>query len=145
MAKGRSFFLTAYVAWGLARAGAGDAKATAWLEAHAEEADDPYGLALAALALLTNDAGNATGHRLVDRLVAMQARDADGVQWIPEHQTGVGARGTSAAIETTALAIQALLLDGRHVPLASRAVDRLARWREPNGTLRDDAKHDPRA
>ncbi len=45
-ARGRSQVLTAYVAWGLARAGAPSAKANAWLEAHADATQDPYAVAL---------------------------------------------------------------------------------------------------
>ncbi len=133
MAKGRAYLLTAYIAWGLARAGQPNAKAIAWLETHADEAEDPYGLALAALALQASDKASKLAPRLLARLVARQARDGLGVHWIPENETGVGGRGQSAAIETTALAIQALLGDARHVGLAQRAVERLAYWRDDRG------------
>jgi len=65
--------------------------------------------------------------------VAMQARDKQGALWIPEGATGVGARGDSAAIETTALAIQALLLEGGHPGLVERALQRLIAWRGKDG------------
>ena len=133
MAKGRAFDLTAYVAWGMARAKSPSAKASAWLEANAETVTNPYGQALAALALLTADRRSDVGRRLVDRLVAAVRSDDHGALWHPSGETGIGARGESADIETTALAIQALLLDGRHGVLASRALERLAAWRGADG------------
>jgi hypothetical protein len=132
-ARGRSQILTAYVAWGLARAGAPSAKATAWLEAHADATQDPYGLALTALALLTADPASRVGQASVDRLVKLLTEDDRGILWRPEGETNIGARGDSATVETTALAIQALLAGGRHPGLASRALDRLAAWRGPDG------------
>jgi hypothetical protein len=135
MAKGRSFLLTAYCAWGLGRAGAPSEKALAWLSAHADGAQDPYGLALAALAFLSSDPKSAQGRALVARVAEMRARDAKGVHWVPEGETGIGARGDSAAIETTALAIQALLLEGSRASLAGDGLERLVQWRSANGTF----------
>jgi len=132
-ARGRSLVLTAYVAWGLARAGAPSAKANAWLEAHADATHDPYAVALTSLALLTADATSRPGRALAARLVALVTEDERGILWRPAGETNIGARGDSAAIETTALAIQALLLDGRQPGLASRALDRLAAWRGADG------------
>jgi len=133
MAKGRAFDLTAYVTWGMARAKAPTAKAVAYLEANVAGVTNPYGLALAALALLTTDPTSAVGHGLVARLVPAVETDDHGAFWSPTDETGIGARGESAAIETTALAIQALLLDGRHAALAARALERLAAWRGADG------------
>lgn len=133
LGKGRTFDLTAYVAWALARAGAPSASATAWLEAHAGETANPYGLALASLALLAADRGSATGRALVDRLVAAAEREGPLASWAPADVTAIGARGASAAIETTALAVQALFLDGRHLALARRGVARLVAWRGADG------------
>ncbi len=133
MAQGRAYDLTAYVAWGMARANAPSAKAIAYLEAHAGTVTNPYGLALAALALLTADPASALGHGLVERLVPAAQTDDHGAFWSPTDETGIGARGESAAIETTALAIQALLLDGRHAALAARALERLGAWRGADG------------
>lgn len=132
-ARGRSHVLTAYVAWGLARAGAPSAKAQAWLEAHADATRDPYAVALTALALLTADRSHPVGHALVDRLVGLASPDERGVRWLSESDTNIGARGTSAEIETTSLATLALLADGRHAGLASRALDRLLSWRGADG------------
>jgi hypothetical protein len=133
MGKGKAFNLTAYVAWGLARAGEPSAKALAWLEAHGGDVADPYGLSLAALALLTSDPSSAAGRRLLERLVATATVDTDGTHWAAADETGVGGRGVSAAIETTALAIQALLAGGGHQDLAYRALERLVLWRGPDG------------
>ncbi len=133
MAKGRSFHLTAYVAWGLARAGAPSAKAIAYLTAHASEATDPYGLSLASLAFLATDKASPVGRSTIGRLVPTGVVDEHGLSFVPTGETGIGARGQSATIETTALAIQALLLDGREGRVAHRALDRLVRWRQADG------------
>lgn len=133
MAKGQAFNLTAYIAWGLARAGEPSEGALRWLAARTSEVQDPYGLALAALAFLTADPDAGEGHALAARLAATATRDAEGVSWEPAGSTGVGARGHTARIETTALAIQALLLDGRHRMLAYDALDRLIQWRGKDG------------
>src|SRR5262245_21731300 len=79
MAKGRSFLLTAYVEWGLARAKSPSGSAVAWLEKNLADAKDPYGLALAALALLTSDPKSPAGHAAVDRLLELRRTDAKGV------------------------------------------------------------------
>lgn len=129
----RTFVRTAYVAWAFARVGAPSALANAFLEAHAAEATDPYAVALAALALLTSDRASPAGHALVDRLVALRSGDDHGVLWAPTGDTNIGARGESARIEATALAILALLADGRHAGLASHALDRLLAWRQRDG------------
>ncbi len=129
----RALVRTAYVAWAFARVGAPSAPANAFLEAHAAETTDPYAVALAALALLTSDRASPAGHALVDRLVALRSADDHGVLWAPTGDTNLGARGTSARIETSSLAILALLADGRHAGLASRALDRLLAWRQGDG------------
>ena len=134
MAKGQAFNLTAYVAWGLARAGEPSEKALRWLAARTDQVRDPYGLALAALAFLTADpdagvgqrAGRASG-RLGEPGRERASRGS------PRGRPASARADTRRAIETTALAIQALLLDGRHRPLAYDALDRLIQWRGKDG------------
>ena len=133
MAKGEAFNLTAYIAWGLARAGEPSTEARAWLGARVGEVEDPYGLALATLALLTADPDSGIGHATAARLASAATRDRDGVSWIPVDSTGIGARGLTAQIETTALAIQALLLGGRQRLLAHEGLERLIQWRGKDG------------
>lgn len=133
MAKGRAFDLTAYVAWGMARAKAPSEAGRTYLESNVSQVRNPYGMALGALALLTADPQSVAGHQLVDRLVATVEKDEIGALWHATDATGIGARGDSATIETTALAIQALMLDGRHSGLVSQALDRLVAWRDPQG------------
>jgi hypothetical protein len=135
MARGQAFNLTAYVCWGLARAGRPSEKGVAWVRDHAHEADDAYSVALAALALLASDPKDPAGRALVDGLAERAIRGEEGVHWETGLPTAIGARGESAKIEATALAIQALALDGRHRGLVARGVDRLVRWRDPEGTF----------
>lgn len=129
----QAFHLTAYVAWGLARAGQADPRATAWLEAHAPEARDPYGMALGALALLTAEPRSEAGRTLADRLAGLARSGADGAAWTPTGPTGVGARGDSAMLETTALSVQALLLRGGHERLVRDGLERLLAARGADG------------
>ncbi len=131
--RAEAFHLTAYVAWGLARSGQPDAQALAWLEAAAPQARDPYGLALATLALLTADPRSAAGEALARRLAALATDGEVRASWAPTGGTGVGARGESAELETTALAVQALLLAGGHEALAARGVERLLAARGADG------------
>lgn len=133
MAKGEAFNLTAYIAWGLAHAGEPSEEAGRWLAARVGDVEDPYGLALATLAFLRADPDAGIGHATAARLAAAATRSDDGVSWIPAGSTGVGARGHTAQIETTALAIQALLLDGRHRLLAYDGLERLVQWRGKDG------------
>lgn len=131
--RAQRFHLTAYVAWGLARTGQPSASALAWLGEHAAESIDPYGMALGALALLGADPGSAPGRMLVARLADLAAPADPGVVWNPSGQTGVGARGASATLETTALAVQALRLAGGHERLVARGIASLLAARGADG------------
>jgi hypothetical protein len=131
--RAERFHLTAYVAWGLARTGQPSASALAWLAEHAAESKDPYGMALGALALLTADPRSAPGHALVARLAALAVPADPGVAWHAGGPTGVGARGESATLETTALAVQALQLAGADPALVARGVERLLAARGADG------------
>jgi hypothetical protein len=107
------FALTAYVAWALSVAGSPSPSALAWLDAQADKVNDPYRLALAALAFLPTDPSRGAAF-------AARARDATG----PVEATLVGARGRSRDAETLALVLQALLVTRAHEcgPLLERLV-----------------------
>ena len=134
-ASGRQpdFNCTAYMAWALARAGEKTDKARAWLTTRAAEVESPYSLALAALAHLSADSESAQGREIVGRLAELGTADAKGLRWQVDHPTGLGARGRTARIETSALAVQALLLEGRSPALAEDGLRGLIQWRGKDG------------
>jgi hypothetical protein len=125
------FAATAFIAWALATDGHPTPRARKWLAERVDEVNDPYPLALAALAFLTADAKSETGHALARRL----ARLAHDGAWMPVRPTLMKSRGVSARVETTALAIQALLRAGTHAGLVQRALDRLVGWRQRDGAF----------
>jgi hypothetical protein len=125
------FAATAFIAWALACDGHPTPRARAWLAQRVAEVDDPYPLALAALAFLADDARSETGRALAGRLAGL----AEDAAWAPGRETLMGARGSSAHVETTALAIQALLRAGTHPGLVQRALDRLVGWRKRDGAF----------
>lgn len=118
---------TAYIAWSLAEAGAGDERlerARAWL-AKQELADaDPYVLALVAL---------ARGDRAtLGRLEGAAQLRGDEAEWSTAGEGLYHARGAGASIEATALAALALLREGRS-PLIDKALTKLARSKGAGG------------
>lgn len=131
--KETPFYMTAYVAWALARAGEDTGKALAYLDAHAGEVDDPYGVALATLAHASADRASAATKRWAARLAEMRVPDGERVAWSPTGETLVGARGRTGDIEATAIATLALLQSKQRGDLAYAALDTLMAWRGKDG------------
>jgi len=131
--KENAFYMTAYVAWALGRAGEPTAKALAWLDGHAGEVDDPYGVALAALAFAAADPKSAATRRWTQRVVALQSDGPDGRTWTATDGTYVGGRGEGARVETTAMVALLLLETGLHRDLAYDALDALVARRGQDG------------
>ncbi len=130
--------ITAYVAWALERAGyQGPAvgKARSYVERHLDGSADAYTLAVVAnlaadsqpqqaksgLARDPNSGDREFTRRAVDLLVAAHKEENDQAWWTAE-ETGVFGRGASAAVETTGLAVQALLKAGMESSLAGKAL-----------------------
>jgi hypothetical protein len=128
-----SFLTTAYVARACSNIGHGDEEALAWLESHVDGVRDPYALSLAALAFLEDDGESKVGRKIVDRIVPLCERRGGRSGWWPEGETATGARGRSGWISTTALAVQALFLDGRHLRTARAGVRSLVEARGADG------------
>ncbi len=130
--------VTAYITWALLNAGYGERPeiqaALAYLRAHHQEVSDPYALALVANALVTADAQGATTQQVLERLIALAHEDETGAWWESRIATMTGARERSASLETTALAVQALLKAGSAPTLSARALDYLVHHKEANGT-----------
>jgi hypothetical protein len=88
------------------------AKGVAYLKGHLKDADgDLYTLAMAANALVLHDAKDATTTRLLEELYRRRVEDhkAKTISWPTKGDTETFSRGTTAAIETTALVAMAML------------------------------------
>lgn len=132
---GGRFAQTAFVAWAFAQCGQDATAERAWIEKHLDDAKSPYEASLAALAFLSHDTKSKTGLALLRRLTDTAVKDEIGHAWDPSTATLVGSRGRAAKVETTALAIQALLLAQSHENLTASALSQLTGWRKRNGTF----------
>jgi A-macroglobulin TED domain/Alpha-2-macroglobulin family/Carboxypeptidase regulatory-like domain/MG2 domain/A-macroglobulin receptor binding domain/Macroglobulin domain MG3/Alpha-2-macroglobulin bait region domain len=99
------------------------AKALAYLKLRNSEIDEPYSLALFALASF--DAGdNEEAEKIANRLRNLAKDEAGGTYWNLETNTPFYGWGTAGRIETSALVIQALL---RSADQSAKAKDLIAR------------------
>ena len=128
--------ITAYIGWALARTGARDeatGKARAYVRAHATGREDAYTLAV--IANFAAAWGNDTAW--VDSATsALAERVSEGPRtafWKQDGATPTSAQNSSADLETTALAAQALLRSGRHGLLAKKALDELTSRKDSFG------------
>jgi len=105
---------------------------------HPEEIDDPYTLALVCNTLSATGCPEATVHPYLDRLDTMKRTSPDDklVYWeqTPSQRTMFYGAGRSGNIETTALAVLALVDSGRHPQTARRALAWLAAQKDAAGT-----------
>jgi hypothetical protein len=113
----------AYINYSLSEAGLLTADMTAEIAATrrlAETSEDSYLLALASATLLNLPAERQAGMAAAVRLARQQ--EADGVFKKADHSI-TRSGGTNLFIETTALAVIALLKSGEHAPSVDRAVE----------------------
>jgi uncharacterized protein YfaS (alpha-2-macroglobulin family) len=128
--------ITAYIAWSLKNTGyAGEAadRAAAYLEKHLSGKADPYTLAV--LANFAVDYGK--DRKFTDEALRMllDARtDKDEQAWWSSEETGVYSTGTSASVETTGLAVQALLKWGQASNVARKALNYITSKKDASGT-----------
>ncbi|MBU0608215.1 MAG: hypothetical protein KKI08_10010, partial [Armatimonadetes bacterium] len=133
---------TAYITWGLAYSGCkldGVKKADAWLRQHADEAQDPYVLAMLANALVQGDLvlgkGETTSvtNKALDRLIGMAKREK-GQMWWQSEMTGIThSSGNGADLEATGMAALALIAGGR-TGEATEVLNYLVAKKDPRGT-----------
>jgi A-macroglobulin TED domain/Alpha-2-macroglobulin family/Carboxypeptidase regulatory-like domain/A-macroglobulin receptor binding domain/MG2 domain/Alpha-2-macroglobulin bait region domain len=128
--------ITAYIAWALENTGyRGPAveKARQFVEAHMGGKPDAYTLAV--LANFATDYGKEREftRRAIASLLDARTEQADQAWWTAE-ETGVFARGLSASVETTGLAVQALLKSGEASAVAEKALRYLAAKKDASGT-----------
>jgi uncharacterized protein YfaS (alpha-2-macroglobulin family) len=110
---------TSYVLWSLLQAGdRGPAvkKGIGYLKQHLNEGNDLYTLALAANALSMYSPKDKGTTRLLADLYKRRVRDTKNksVYWPTKGSTATYSRGTTAAIETTALVAMAMINAGRY-------------------------------
>src|SRR6185437_10462653 len=134
--------ITAYVAWALEVTGyQGPAvdKAKHFIEESLRSASKPgasnqdgYTLAvLANFAVDNNDSGFADD--AMQELLSARTEQGDNVSWSAE-ETSMYARGSSASVETTGLAVQALLKHGRDSGIAMKALNYIVSKKDSAGT-----------
>jgi alpha-2-macroglobulin-like protein len=130
--------IAAYLGWALESTGyQGPAveKARQFVDGHMNGAHDAYTLAvLANFAVDYAKDRNFTRRAIGMMLEARQEKD-DKVWW-PAEETGVYGGGESAAIETTGLAVQALLKSGEGSATAAKALGYIASKKDASGTWR---------
>ncbi len=133
---------TAYIGWAVFGGGANTAEAVetrGYLTSiRPDEIDDPYTLALVCNALSATGCTEATVRPYLDRLDRMKRTSADGKltywQRSGSNRTMFYGAGRSGNIETTALAVLALVDSGRHPQTTRKALAWLAAKKDAAGT-----------
>ena len=127
--------ITAYIAWSLGNTGyQGPAvqKATEYIQKHLSEKADAY-----TLTVLANFAVDSGKDREFTRQVIqmlLDARTEKGEQaWWSADETSLYATGTSASVETTGLAVQALLKWGQAAGTARKALTYITAKKDATG------------
>jgi uncharacterized protein YfaS (alpha-2-macroglobulin family) len=129
--------VTAYITWALAESGhKGDAlnRAFGYLDAHWNEAKDPYALAVIANAYLSGKSDSKTVGNVCSALAKLAVVDDKAAYWKSQAPTFTSAQNGAADLETTALATYALVKSGRYVDLANKAITYLIRSKDSFGT-----------
>jgi hypothetical protein len=128
--------ITAYIAWSLENTGYQGPvveKARQFVEQHMSERTDAYTLAV--LANFAADYGKAPEFTGRAMQMLLDARTEKGEQaWWTAEETGMYGAGESAAVETTGLAVQALLKSGQASTTAAKALAYLASKKSAEGT-----------
>jgi hypothetical protein len=128
--------ITAYIAWSLENTGyqgVAVEKAKQFVQSHVNDKTDSYTLAV--LANFAADYGK--DREFTNRamqLLADARTEKDEQTWWSAEETGVYGRGSSAAVETTGLAVQALLKGGGASGPASKALSYIAAKKDASGT-----------
>jgi uncharacterized protein YfaS (alpha-2-macroglobulin family) len=136
--------ITAYIGWALATTGyKGDAinKAGQYCRSHATGKEDAYTLAV--MANFAVDSGDKDWtNSAIEALAQRVTEDQKTAYWKQQTETPTSAREESADLETTALAVQALLKSGQKSGLAKKALDyltskkdKLGNWQTTQATI----------
>lgn len=133
--QGQALRTTAYIAWALAEAGQGGAsleRALGYLRSNLASTDDAYTLAVAANAFAAAKDGAA--REVLARLLKAGKADEEGMHWESAGESAVHSRGDVLAIETTAIAAQALIRASYEVATAHKALAWLVKRKDSAGT-----------
>ena len=128
--------ITAYIAWSLEDTGyRGPAleKAAQFLTAHLNGKPDAYTIAVLANFAVEYGKDEAFAHQVMQMLLDAR-QEKDGQVWWNSQETGVYSTGESAAIETTGLAVQALLKGRQSPDIARKALAYIAAKKDASGT-----------
>lgn len=127
--------ITAYVGWSLVDTGFHGLalnKAKQYVDSHLSAGADAY-----TLAVVANFAADETDRAFANRAMKLllDARTEKGEQvWWNTEETAVFATGKSAAVETTALAAQALLKSGQSAEVIRKAMNYITGAKDASGT-----------
>jgi hypothetical protein len=127
--------ITAYIAWSLGNTGyQGPAlgKSSEYIQKNLSEKSDPYTLAV--LANFAVDSGKDPDFTRQAMQMLLDARaEKDEQAWWSSEETGVYSTGTSASVETTGLAVQALLKWGRAAGTTRKALAYITSKKDATG------------
>jgi uncharacterized protein YfaS (alpha-2-macroglobulin family) len=127
--------ITGYIAWSLENTGyrgPAVAKAREYVRGHLDGKVDTYTLAVLANFAVDGNDRDFT-RQAMQRLVDARTEKDDKILWSAE-ETAVYATGDSASVETTGLAVQALLKWGEASGTAMKALSYLASKKDASGT-----------
>ncbi len=133
--RGAKLRTTAYIAWALAESGQADNKLNRALDFILENADsekDNYTLGLCVNALVAAKRPEAKG--LINRLDTAKTTEKELVYWGSESQGVTFGRGSTLAIETTAIIAHAFLKGRQHTSVAHKALAWLIEKKDGRGT-----------
>jgi len=128
--------ITAYIAWSLENTGyRGPAveNASHYIEQHLNPKADAYTLAVVANFAVERDKNSAFTHQAMRDLLDARTEKDDQVWWTVD-ETSVYSTGTSAAVETTGLATQALLKWGQASATVRKALAYITSKKDASGT-----------
>src|ERR1051326_3950672 len=128
--------ITAYVAWALENTGyQGPAveQARRFISRNGSGNQDAYTLAVLANFATDYQRDRAFTHQVIQQLLDARI-EKDEEAWGTAEETAVFGRGASAAVETTGLAVQALLKSGEAPAMARKALNYIAARKDASGT-----------
>jgi hypothetical protein len=128
--------ITAYIAWALGNTGyRGPAteKAMQFIARHLDIKLDAYTLAVLANFAVERGKDDSFARQIIEMLLAARVEKDEQVSWHAE-ETGVYSTGSSAALETTGVAVQALLKWRQSPEVARKALAYIASKKDASGT-----------
>jgi len=135
--------VTAYITWSLLEAGFGDSAGVQsgldYIREFQSQAEDAYVLALVANALVAGDLESSgelssSTMEVLDRLAGMAQSDGSVTYWDSGVATMMGSEGSTASVETTALAAIVFQKAGEQPELVRGALTYIIQSKDPYGT-----------